>query len=523
MASDISITISADPAEALKNIGKVKDAGKDLSVSSKRLGEESAASASQSVNQVLSVGRAAKREFQDAGRSVNELGSGIRKAAGDAGKVAGAFGEAVPVVGRLGSAISAAITGPVGAISAAVGVAIAGIRKMLDETEARIQRLKMSASAQSSSAYDALMQGRGRYQQDLETLSQIKRINAVASREALSANELAQFRQLAAQLGIDERAVGARGIRSGEIAKAERTLKQQRRFYSDREYQDYLDATGAELRFAIRSSNLSDTQKRRLQNMSVQGMASSIASNARAGEGWTADEFKSWQDLYAIAKPLLEVRESYERDAMLGRSQSALNAASVDSILKAHSAAPTGSAAGTAEGAATPGTLAWAKQQRKLEQDQQSKVENLNRKLDEEIALQSLIVDGKQREAYLLRQKLSLESSIGRSLTAEEAADLERRAGLLYDLQNPAAPELAPDPGTDAASASPAVARSRARASWTLPLDRLQRIGANVSRPVTSPEKATMDKQLSVQEQIRNTLDEIARAAHAEKKAYMRF
>lgn len=512
--SDISITITSDPTQAVTDIGKVQKAADDLAASSKKVAESSAADNTQAINQVLTVSRQAQQAVSQTGTAVGAVSTGIKQAAIDAGKVSGAFGKAVPVIGRLGSAIASAITGPIGAISAAIGLAIAGIQKMISDAEDRVNRLKMSAGTQANSAYDKLMQGRTQYAEDLKTLEQIKQIQSVASQSALSASELAQFRQLAAQLGIEERYVGARGIRSGKIAEAEKSLNHYRAFYADQEYSDYLDAMTKELQLAIKSSGLSDEVKKRLAGQSALSLADTITSRAQSGAGWTTDEYKAWQELYAMVKSLNEVRASYNRDPMLGRSQADLNAAAVASITGAHQQQPESGDAGSG-GDPAPGTLAWQKKQDQLAQEKEKqrkkaleqaddRGKQLTANLDKEIEIQKLINDGKMKEAYLLRQRLTYEAALGEALNEEKAAAFEAKAAELYDLQHPSDPPLSP--ADTAASAASTAQRTARRMSGTIPLDRYQRIGGNVTNPATSPEKFTLDRQLTVQEEIRNIL-----------------
>ena len=523
-SSDISITITSDPTQAVNGIDKVKKAADDLSASSKKMAESSAADNSQAINQILSVSNQAKQAIGQTGTAIGAVSTGIKQAAGEAAKVSGAFGQAVPVIGRLGSAISSAITGPVGAISAAIGLIIAGYQKMIADAEERINRMKLSAGARANAAQDSILAGQKQYQQDLQTLDQVKTINAIAEKSALTANELAQFRNLAAQIGIEENYVGARGIRGDALAKAEKTLSQQRRFYSDQEYGDYVENMTQQLSIAIRQSGLSDATKRRLAGQSALSLAETITSNARRGTGWTTEEFQAWQDLYAIVKPFNEIRAQHNLDAMGGRTQADLNAAAVAAITGAHEQ-PAAGVAGTG-GAASPkpGTLAWQKEQdrkaqatadaeAKEQQRRTAAAANLTDKLQQEIEIQTLINDGRQREADILRQRISLESALGRQLTSAEQASIEQLAGTLYDLRHPQEPSLAPvDPG---APASAARTRTRQQA-YTMPLDRLQRIGANVTAAAYSPERATLDRQLSVQEDIRNILRQTASQTYRE-------
>ena len=500
MPEDISITIKADPTQAVRSINQVKSAGDELAETSEKVNRSAASDTTQAMNQVLSVGRTARREFEQTGAAVNSIGSGVKSAATEAAKVSGAFGQAVPVVGRLGSAIASAITGPIGAVSAAIGLAIAGIQKMIAEMEARVERLKLSAGTQTSSAYDALVKGRSDYAAQLQVLAQVRELHKLAQESALSSNDLASFRSLASQVGIEEKHVTERGIKSGKLAEAERSLQQQRAHYAEQEYQDYLDAMQKQLIVAVGDSSLNaEAKDRLLKSGSLQRMADTITQRARSGSGNTLEDYKAWQDLYGIVKQHIDVRESYARDAMLGRSQAELNAAAIDSV-RAHAekAAP---AAGPAEGPGGGSSSSPWMEAARVEQDRIDKLKEINQKLDQEQQIQQLINDGKEREAYLLRNRISTEASIGRTLTESEYRDLASRAGMLYDLQHPAEPELSPpEPGSPARSArraAPASADFR---------DRLQRIGAKIGSAAISPEKLVMDKQLSVQEDIRRIL-----------------
>lgn len=496
MAEDISITIKADPTQAVSGINQVKKAGDELADTSKKVSQSAVSDTSQTVNQVLSVGRSARREFEQTGTAVNSISSGIQTAAGEAAKVSGAFGQAVPVIGRLGSAIASAITGPVGAISAAIGLAIAGIQRMIADAEARVERLKLSAQARSSSAYDAIMKGRKDYADQLEVLAQVKEINKLAQESALSTNDLAAFRNLAAQIGIDQKNVTARGIKSGKLSAAERSINETRDFYSKQEYRDYVDEFQKSLLVQIGDSALSAGIKDKLLGMSHADRVNTITQAARLGQGGNTDEFKAWQDLYSNVKQYNEVAASFARDARLGRDQSAINAAAVDAI-RGH-AKPKGESVAVTGGTAEPGTWKWQQEQDRIEQERQDKLKSINRKLDEEQQIQQLINEGRQREAYILRNRLNTEAAIGH-LTEAEARDLESRAGMLYDLQHPLEPDLTPEDRV-----SPV--RTERRALNAPRLDRLQRIGANAPNAVTSPEKLVMDKQLSVQEDIRRIL-----------------
>lgn len=512
--NDISITISANPQQAVQSIELVNKEAKKLSETEKQVNQSAMSDTSNTVNQVLSVGRAARREFEQTGTAVGGISTGIKTAATEASKISGAFGKSIPVIGQLGSAIAGALTGPIGAISAAIGLAIAGIQRLIADAEARVERLKLSAAAKTGSAYDALMKGRADYAAQLQVLAQVREINKLAQGSALSADELAGFRQLASQIGIAERDVGARGIRSGKIAEAERALKQQRRFYSDQEYQNYITEFTAQLRTAvIDAEGLNSETKNSLLKGSIQDTVDAITGRARNGSGWTLGEFRAYQELYGIVKQFNDVRSSYNLDAMLGRSQTELNTAAVDAIRNRYAKDAAKAAAGSGASGAPAGSLAAANEQAKREASGQKLLQGIER----EIEIQRLINDGKQREAFILQNRLSIEAAYGRELYAAEYADLERRAGLLYDLRHPEEPDLAPEPG-----AVETPERTRARQVY-VPLDRLQRIGANAARAVTTPEKLVLDKSLSVQEQIRNILAGIVTSNAGASENVMRF
>lgn len=528
--SDISITITSDPSQALQGISATKKAAEDLNETARKSASSSDSAATDAINRISVVSRSAAQSVAKTSDAVSKVGKDIQKAAGDASKVAGAFGDAVPVVGRLGSAVASALTGPIGAISAVIGLAIAGIQKMLADTQDRLDRMKAAAGAQSGAAYERLMQGRAQYAADLQTLAQVRELNTIAAKNGLDSGQLATFRDLAGQIGIEARYVGAKGIRPGMIDQAERELLQQRRFYADQEYQDYLDAMQQRLQKELEASGLNRTTKTNLKQMSLFDAAAAITSRAQRGAGQSMEEFKAYQDLYAIVKPLAEVRASYNRDALLGRSQADLNAASLDAIRSAH---PSGDASGSSGsgGAPVPGTLAWQKEQDKkaaaaaeaAAKEQQRRAaagDAILQKLQEELGYQTLISQGKAREAEVQRQVLHAEETYGRKLTEEEQARIESLAGALYDLRHPAEPELAPpDPS---APETPARARARVRLqAASVPLDSLQRIGANFTRAAAmSPEKLALDKTNNLVEDIRNMMR--AEAA-APQTAVMRF
>lgn len=527
--ADITITVSADPKQAVAGLEQVRKEADRLAETQRKVQEASDAAATDAMNSVGSVSREVSQAVSQAGSGLGEISSGIKSAGSEASKVAGAFGKSIPVIGQLGSAISAALTGPVAAVSAAVGVVIAQITKMIAEVEDRVQRLKMQASSQTSSAYDALLQGRAQYAQDLQVLAQVRQIQAAAKQSALDASQLKQFQKLAGQIGIESQYVSASGIRSGQIEAAEKSLRQQRRFYAEQEYNDYVAALSTQLQRELASSNLSGAVN--LAGKNVADLAAEITARARRGAGSTTEEYKAYQDLYAIVKPFAEIQASYKRDRLLGRSQADLNAAAVDAITSAASSSAGGAADNRSGGSASPGTLAYYKEQSKKEQAalQQEQKEQARRTdaaarltegLERQIEIQKLITDGKEKEAFILRNRLSMEDALGRTLSETEAADNARLAATLYDLQHPVLPQAEPDAVADSPQRAARAHTRAASASAAVHLDRLQRIGANAARAAASPEKMVLDKSYAVQEKIYNA---VLQLANGPAESVMRF
>lgn len=510
MASDISITITSDPSAAVKGIEQVTKASQNMASEAKKANAEAAQGGSSAVSQVLSVSQSAQTSVGQTISAVGNLSADVKKLGGDASKIAGAFGQSVPIIGKIGSALSAVMSGPVGLISAAIAAAGAYIQKMIADAEARLARLKASAEARTSAAYDQLMQGRQEYQAALDTLAKVRELNAAAKQSPLKTDEVALLRQLAEQIGIRAKDVTATGISPYRLQEAEERLRANRASNASADYQQYLEATTNALRAAIQSSDLSDLRKNQLSKMSLFEQADFITRFAKSGLGQTAGEVQAYQQLYNIVKQLQEVRTSYNRDAMLGRDQAALNAEAVDSVKSGVAGRMEAAenrrrlqdklAAASAKERAASESAAKAAQS---EADRrQAAADSITKRLQEEIAVQQLITDNKKREAELLRQRIAMESALGRALTSDELASLESLAGTLYDLRNPAQPSSEPE--AQEAAVQAASRTSARRAARSTPLDRLQRIGANVAGNVSSPEKVVLDRQLTVQEQIRN-------------------
>lgn len=496
--SDISITITADPQQALDGISKVKQAGVELAETAKKAQAATDAASTDAINSISTVSREMAQTISQTGDALNTVSGGIKTATGEAGKVAGAFGKSLPVIGQIGSALATAITGPVGAISAAVGLAVAGIMKMIQKAKDQVELLKMSAEGRTNAAYEQVMKGRQDYADQLQVLAQVREINRYAQQNQLTADQLAQFRQLAAQIGIAERDVGDRGIRSGKLGEAVKSMRHYRDFYAEQEYQTYLEAMSVQLNAAIEQSGLNREQKKRLAGLDVLEQAKKITLSAQSGSGWTSAEYKAYQDLYAMVKPLNEVTASYGRDKLLGRDQAALNALAMGKFQKS---AASNDAGGSGGGTGKP---LWEQQgdAAQAELDAQKEREKRGQKLlqglDRQIQQQELIADGKEKEAFFLKNRLQLEDTYGKQLTESQIAEIDARSERLWALQHPQEPDLAPED----LSGTSAPARSRAQQQYAPRLDRLQQIGANLRSPAVSPEKLVMDKQLTTQEQI---------------------
>lgn len=500
--ADISITITADPSQAVQGLEQVDQAAKAVAESAKKVQSATDAASTDAINSVSTVSREMAQTISQTGSALDTVSGGIKAATSEAGKVAGAFGKSIPVIGQIGSAISQAITGPIGAVSAVVGVVIAGIRHMIQQVQDELELMQRRAEGRTNNAYDALMQGRKDYADQLQVLAQVREINRYAEQNKLTTDQLAQFRQLAGQIGIAERDVGDRGIREGKLSAAARSLRQQRERYAAEEYRNYTTSFDVQLLDAVMKSGLSTDTRNKLGSMNTAERVRTITQAAKLGQGADLGEYKAWQDLYGMVKQYGDVVSSYGRDALLGRDQATLNGMIADNFKTAAEKSAKASASGSASPAPV-GSWAWQQEQDKLmqktldeEKARQDRGEKLLSGLDRQIRFQELIAEGKEKEAFILRNRLQLEDTVG-TLTAAQIAAVEERASRLYDLQHPVAPDLAPE-----AASAPARTRARTQQQYTPRLDRLQQIGANLRSPAVSPEKLVMDKQLTTQEQI---------------------
>jgi len=535
MAEDISITIKADPTQAVNGINTAKKAATDLGETAKQTNAEMKQSTAAG-NHAISVSAQAAQALGKTSSAVNGVAGDVGKLGREASKISGAFGDSIPIIGKMGSALSAVLAGPVGLISAAIAAAGALITKMIDDAKAKIEAMNASASAQGSAAYDRVMQGRRLYEDQLATLARVKEMNAAAKQSPLDKDEVAKLWTLAERLGIDRKNVSSSGVNVYALDRAEKQLAHDRMKDAQREYGDYLAAMQKQFNAAIKASDLDSGYKDVLLKKSLFDQVKYIEHAAQGGWGQDVGTIRAFQDLYGLAKQVREVQTTYNRDSMRGRDQSVLDAELVEGVKsgvqsrldEAAERKKTSEAifaAGRKEAAAIRAAEESAQKEAARRQEASDK---LTRKYRDEIEIQQLIVDGKKREAEILRQRISMEAALGRQLNAEELSNLENLVGTLYDLRNPNEPSLAPvapdqesaPVAPDQESAAVAAATSRGR-QFAMPLDRLQRIGANGPASVTSPEKMIMDKQLSVQEDIRRFLYQSA--AQTYKETVMRF
>ena len=104
------------------------------------------------VGQVITVSNTA---IQSIGRTVSaagNLGGELKQVTKAASGITAALGDSVPIIGQIGSALSSVVSGPLGIISAAIGAATFAIKKLIEEAEARVARIRASADAVTSAS-----------------------------------------------------------------------------------------------------------------------------------------------------------------------------------------------------------------------------------------------------------------------------------------------------------------------------------------------------------------------------------
>ena len=508
--SDISITITADPNQAVQAIDKVKQKTVELSVEAKKVAQETSGAGAGATQQVLTATEVTNALLSKTITQAGDLGGEVRTVAKAASSVSGAFGESIPIIGKLGGSLQAVLTGPIGAITAALTGALVLLKKMSDYYQELREKSANIANATAKAAMDDLNRGREEYKQQLELIKQIRQISEQAKTTPLTQTEMKQLSEMAVRARISPAAVTSSGIDTSVIDAAAQQIRLDREASARDEYYDYVNKIDTVLIKAITDSDLRDSAKKNLQSLSAYDKFLQLENAVRTGAGADTKEQAEYAKLFELIKPLGEVRETYRIDPLQGRTQQELDRAKTDEIagdmtdrqrVEDENRRAADAAAREAQAladAAEREKQAADREAQRREDAFQKVIDSLNN----QAAIQELINSEKKREAYILQQQISAQQAYGEALSAEQLASIAQTAGTLYDLRNPAAAE---DP-----SLVPPPARRRAESAYTMPLDRLQRIGANVATPVASAEKMTLDKSLAVQESIKGYVQQIA-------------
>lgn len=513
--SDISITITADPNQAIQAIDAVKKKTVELSVEAKKVAQETSGAGAGATQHVLTATEVTNALLSKTITQAGDLGGEVRTVAKAASSVSGAFGESIPIIGKLGGSLQAVLTGPIGAITAAITGAIMLLKKMSDSIQELREKSANIANATAKSAMDDLNRGREEYKQQLELIKQIRQISEQATTTPLTQAETKQLSALAVRARISPAAVTSSGIDTSVIDAAAQQIRLDRETAARDEYYDYVNKIDKVLIKAITDSDLRDSAKKNLQSLSAYDKFLQLENAVRTGAGANTKEQAEYARLFELIKPLGEVRETYRIDPLLGRNQAELDRARSEEIAggmtdrqRVEDENRRAADAAAREAQALAEAAEREKQAAEKEaQRRQEAADKVIAGLNNQIEIQELINAGKKREAYILQQVIAQEQAIGQSLSAEQLATITETAGRLYDLRNPASaddPSLVPPPNIP-----------RRENSYTMPLDRLQRIGANVAHPVASAEKLTLDRQLAAQEAIKNDVRMIANSQHS--------
>ena len=507
--SDISITITADPNQAVQAIDTVKKKTVELSVEAKKVAQETSGAGAGASQQVLTATEVTNALMSKTITQAGNLGSEIGTVAKAASNVSGALGESIPIIGKLGGSLQAVLTGPIGAITAAVTGAIVLLKKMSDSIQELREKSANIANATAKAALDDLNRGREEYKQQLELVKQIRQISEQAKTTPLSQAEMKQLSDMAVRARISPAAVTSSGIDTSVIDQAAQQIRLDRETAARDEYYDYGNKIDKVLIKAITDSNLSDSVKKNLQSLSAYDKYLQLENAVRTGAGANTKEQAEYAKLFELIKPLGDVRETFRIDPLQGRAQAELDRARSEEISggmneRQRAEEEARRAAEAREQEARTLSEAAEREKQAAEKEAQRREEaadKIIKGLENQAEIQELINADKKREAYILQQRIAMEQAIGQSLSSEQLATITETAGRLYDLRNPASveePSLVPPPNTPREN------------SYRMPLDRLQRIGANVANPVASAEKLTLDRQLAAQESIKNDVRMIA-------------
>jgi len=507
--ADISITITADPNQAVQAIDTVKKKTVELSVEAKKVAQETSGAGAGAAEQILTVTTAANNSLGTTITAVGDLKGEIGSVARAASSVSGALGESVPIIGKIGTALQSVLTGPLGMITAAITAAMAVLKKMMDQVK-EINATSQNASiSMAKAALDDLNKGREEYKQQLELLKQVQQLSAQARTTPLTQQETKQLTEMAGRLGIDEKYISSSGVRSSAIENAAQRIERERVGTARAEYENYLTRLDNALNIAIEQSSLNKTAKSDLLERDVFGKFERLQAATRTGSGLDTTEQAEITKLFELIRPLESIRETYAVDPLQGQTQQELDRTATDAISGGMTDRQRRADEIERDKAATAKRLEAMNQEIErgkaaAEQEAQRREEAFQKVIDgmeNQAKIQELINQDKKREAYILQQQISTQQGYGEPLSAEQLATIAETAGRLYDLRNPASaeePSLVPPPNTPRGN------------SYTMPLDRLQRIGANVATPVASAEKMTLDKSLAVQESIKGYVQQIA-------------
>ena len=511
--ADISITITADPQQAIQAIDKVKQKTKELADESRKVAEADAR-ATDAMSDVITVTSSANSALGTTITAAGNLGGEFRTAARAASSVSGALGESVPVIGRIGTAIQSVLTGPIGVITAIITAAVTAIKKMVEYAKDLQVAGQNAAVSTARTALEDLNRGREEYKQQLELLKQVRQLSAQARTTPLTQQETKQLTDMAGRLGIDAKYVSSSGVRSSAIDNAADRIERERVGTARAEYEDYLQKLDRAVTMAIQQSDLNDTAKSDLLERDIFGKFERLQAASRTGSGINTSEQSAYAKLFELIRPLEQVRETYAVDPLLGRTQAELDRAAAEDISGGMTDRQRRAEEIERDKAATAKRLEAMNQEiergkaaaQKEAADKEAAVKRIIDGLENQAQIQELINADKKKEAFILQHRIAMEQAIGESLSAEQLATITETAGRLYDLRNPASaedPSLVPPPNIP-----------RRENAYTMPLDRLQRIGANVAHPVASAEKLTLDRQLAAQESIKNDVRMIATSQH---------
>ena len=304
---EIKVDITGETDQIKEAIAEVKDAVKDATENIKK----NAASAGESVD---SVAKNAAKNWKNAAKDTKSIGEKAKDSAGKISAAGGALSAMGASIGQqfgaAGQIISALVSGPVGAITAALGFAVTIGTKLWDQFTLSAEE----AAAKTSTAVAKANKAR----QDAETAfsdnsSYMERLKELSKQENLS-NEAKN--EAATLIGIVQKRYGDLGL---SIDKAKGKIigldKAQEEFF-ERSREDRLKAAGNQIKaldkdvdaqFRVMGSSFFTTEEKKaaVKNMRQMFKTASIDQkiafaersydNAKTKELW----MKKWQPNYA--------------------------------------------------------------------------------------------------------------------------------------------------------------------------------------------------------------------------------